>query len=184
MDNQQFVSDAIRTEARIETVVCDRVALKRTLSALIALGSALDGVKKNAFYGKPIDRDTRDGQHALAALEVDRLRRHRHYERESLPEVDPRIFHAIVGKVTESIELLELLYAVIYEGQEFDRVNFAEELGDGFWYDAIGCDAAGLTFDEIQQKVIAKLKARYPQKFTSERAINRDLDTERSILER
>jgi len=30
---------------------------------------------------------------------------------------------------------------------------------------------------------IAKLKARYGEKFTSERAINRDLETERKILE-
>ena len=30
---------------------------------------------------------------------------------------------------------------------------------------------------------IAKLKARYGEKFSSERAINRDLETERNILE-
>lgn len=37
--------------------------------------------------------------------------------------------------------------------------------------------------DDMRAKIIAKLKARYGEKFSSESAINRNLDTERAILE-
>ena len=40
-----------------------------------------------------------------------------------------------------------------------------------------------LNIEDIYQNNIDKLRARYGEKFTSERAINRDLDTERKILE-
>jgi NTP pyrophosphatase (non-canonical NTP hydrolase) len=40
-----------------------------------------------------------------------------------------------------------------------------------------------LKIEDVWEKNIAKLKARYGEKFSSERAINRDLETERTILE-
>lgn len=40
-----------------------------------------------------------------------------------------------------------------------------------------------LNMEEVWERNIAKLKARYGDKFSSERAINRDLETERNILE-
>ena len=40
-----------------------------------------------------------------------------------------------------------------------------------------------LNIEAVWEKNIAKLKARYGDKFTSERAINRDLETEKKILE-
>lgn len=40
-----------------------------------------------------------------------------------------------------------------------------------------------LIIEDVWNKNIAKLRARYGEKFTSERAINRDLETERVILE-
>lgn len=41
----------------------------------------------------------------------------------------------------------------------------------------------GLSQEEYLYKNIAKLQARYPEKFTNEKALNRDLKTERKILE-
>jgi hypothetical protein len=40
-----------------------------------------------------------------------------------------------------------------------------------------------LNIEDVWERNIAKLKARYSEKFSSERAINRDLETERTILE-
>jgi hypothetical protein len=40
-----------------------------------------------------------------------------------------------------------------------------------------------INLEECFEKNIAKLKARYGEKFSSEMAINRDLETERNILE-
>jgi ribosomal protein S17E len=44
-------------------------------------------------------------------------------------------------------------------------------------------DELNSTFEEEQDRVIRKLKARYPDKFTNENANNRDLITERKVLE-
>jgi hypothetical protein len=41
----------------------------------------------------------------------------------------------------------------------------------------------GFSFEESMEKNLAKLKARYPQKFTGDNALNRDLDNERATLE-
>jgi hypothetical protein len=45
------------------------------------------------------------------------------------------------------------------------------------------CHVYNTNVSDILDKNIAKLKARYGEKFSSERAINRDLETERTILE-
>jgi hypothetical protein len=39
------------------------------------------------------------------------------------------------------------------------------------------------SFEEMMDKNVAKLKARYPNKFTQESALNRDLAKERAVLE-
>lgn len=94
-----------------------------------------------------------------------------------------RLLHAAIGKATEAGELLDALKKHIFYGKPLDMVNVLEEVGDGFWYDAIICDVSGVTFQQIQERNIAKLRARYPQKFEAEQAINRDLDAERRVLE-
>lgn len=63
------------------------------------------------------------------------------------------------------------------------RVNLAEELGDLFWYMAIVGDELGIKFEDVMDRNITKLKARYGEKFSEEKAEHRDLDSERKILE-
>jgi len=64
-----------------------------------------------------------------------------------------------------------------------DRVNMAEEVGDLFWYIAIIAYELGFEFESVMEKNIEKLKARYGEKFSQEKANLRDLAQERSILE-
>ena len=97
--------------------------------------------------------------------------------------VDVDTEHGILGIATEAGELLDALKKGIYYGKPLDPVNIKEECGDLFWYLALICKANGWTFDEIQQQNIAKLKARYPDKFTKDKALTRDLPKERKILE-
>ena len=94
-----------------------------------------------------------------------------------------RLLHAAIGLCTESGEVQDALKKHLFYGKPLDKVNLAEELGDIFWYMAILADTLGVSFDEIQEKNIAKLKARYGAKFSEAAALNRDLDTERKILE-
>jgi NTP pyrophosphatase (non-canonical NTP hydrolase) len=93
------------------------------------------------------------------------------------------LLHSIVGTATEAGELLELLHKALVGTEKFDEINFIEEIGDGFWYAAIGLGIIGSNFGEVQYRNIAKLRHRFPQKFTEYDANNRDLFGERAILE-
>jgi NTP pyrophosphatase (non-canonical NTP hydrolase) len=95
-----------------------------------------------------------------------------------------RLLHAAMGKVTEAGEFIDVLKKYIAYGKPIDTTNLKEELGDGFWYDGIACDVLNTNFDIEQQRNIAKLQSRYPEKFDFDNAINRDLDKERKVLEK
>ena len=85
-----------------------------------------------------------------------------------------RLLHAGIGLSTEAGEFLDALKKHIFYGKELDRVNLAEELGDLFWYMAIVADELGFNFESVMDKNISILKARYGEKFTEQRAENRD----------
>jgi NTP pyrophosphatase (non-canonical NTP hydrolase) len=96
---------------------------------------------------------------------------------------DPRILHASFGLITESAELLDAIKRASFYGKELDLTNVKEEAGDILWYLAILFDAVGTDFETEQKRVIAKLRARFPDKFTEDKAFNRDLAAEREVLE-
>jgi len=94
-----------------------------------------------------------------------------------------RILHAALGCVTEAGELADTLKKHLFYNKKLDLVNLEEEAGDLCWYIAILADELGVSFEYLWERNIAKLKARYPDKFTEERAVNRNLEVERKILE-
>lgn len=94
-----------------------------------------------------------------------------------------RLIHAAFGMQTEAAEFTDALKKSIFYGKPLDITNLKEELGDLLWYMAIACNVLETTLEAEQARVISKLKARYPDKFTSDAALNRNLDVERSILE-
>lgn len=101
----------------------------------------------------------------------------------SSPNMPADIAHAIIGISTEGGELLDVLKKAMFYGKPIDYVNLDEEIGDVMWYIAIYCNARGTTIEKLCEINNAKLKARFPEKFTQHHAINRDLDAERQILE-
>jgi NTP pyrophosphatase (non-canonical NTP hydrolase) len=94
-----------------------------------------------------------------------------------------RLEHAGYGFATEAGEFLDALKKHKFYGKPLDQTNMAEEVGDLLWYAAIACDALGLDMSSVMATNIAKLKARFPEKFTEAAANNRDLDAERKVLE-
>jgi len=104
-------------------------------------------------------------------------------QRLSSPE-NIRLLHAVIGLETEVGELQDALKKSIFYGKPLDKVNMAEEMGDLFWYIAILSDALGVSFEEVMNKNIAKLKARYGDKFSETAALERNLTVEREILEK
>jgi NTP pyrophosphatase (non-canonical NTP hydrolase) len=95
-----------------------------------------------------------------------------------------RLLHGAMGLCTEAGEIQDLLKRTFFYGKTFDPINLQEELGDALWYIALLCNAMNWSLEQIMQQNIAKLQARYPEQFTVQHAVNRDLSAERTVLER
>ena len=95
-----------------------------------------------------------------------------------------RLIHAQMGMQTEVAEFADALKKSLFYGKQLDIVNLKEELGDLMWYMAIAMDELDTNFTKEGDRVINKLKTRYPDKFTVDKAENRNLELERAILER
>jgi len=91
--------------------------------------------------------------------------------------------HMILGMVTEVAELADVYKKNMAYGKPLDLVNVQEELGDLFFYIVNFSILNNFDLEKILQVNIDKLKARYPEKFTQEKAIKTDLAKERQILE-
>ena len=84
------------------------------------------------------------------------------------------LLHAAMGVATEGCEVLDILKKHIIYDKKLDHEHLAEECGDILWYIAIICRRLGYSFEELMQDNIDKLAKRYPGKFSSSHAINRD----------
>ena len=91
--------------------------------------------------------------------------------------------HAALGLCTESAELADVIKKAIYYGKNIDKPNLLEEIGDILWYACIVLDYLDKDFSDAMRVNISKLEKRYPDAFTEEDAIHRDLAGERKILE-
>lgn len=101
-----------------------------------------------------------------------------------LPNELDNNLHMMLGMQTESAELSDVFKKHLAYGKDIDWVNIKEELGDLMWYIANFCNLNDIDLEEVMETNINKLCARFPEKFTQENALNRDLETERKILEK
>jgi NTP pyrophosphatase (non-canonical NTP hydrolase) len=101
------------------------------------------------------------------------------------PLLPIRLNHAFLGIVAEGGELFTQFQKWIYYGKDLDRTNVKEELGDVLWYVAEACNALGISLADVMECNILKLKTRYPEKYTDERAAeeNRDRASELRALD-
>lgn len=146
----------------------------------------MDQVKKLMFYGRQnfslssLIELAKQSRPPSDCLDVD-------FEKlmPTLPREDAiRIFHGIIGIITEAGEMALALSEALFQGKPLDLTNIQEEIGDNQWYVAAMLRAMGRTFDDVHRQNIAKLRLRYPDKFTEHDANNRDLGAERKLLER
>jgi NTP pyrophosphatase (non-canonical NTP hydrolase) len=98
---------------------------------------------------------------------------------DSLHLMPVRINHAVVGLAGEVGELAQLLERWVYYGQLLSVADVEEEVGDCLWYLALLCNAMGIPMERAMKGNLAKLKARFPHRFTEEAAANRDPAAER-----
>lgn len=174
-----YTSEAQKTNAPITPELLARLISNKALSALVSDGlllveatTNLELLKKHIFYGKDVSFES-----PVGILDSDRVRRI------LVNEKMVKLVHGIIGKCTEAGELMQQLLDHLFNGMDLDEINLVEELGDDFWYNCEILTALGITREEVERRNIAKLKARYPGKFTEEAALNRDLVNERKTLE-
>lgn len=185
--NEQFIPLALRTESTIAPLTINRAAFSAVVDACVIVGNLADFIKKKAAYNKPIKVDEWNTLVARLETILPFLANVTEESFAGIPgdapsDLNTRLFHGIFGLFTESTELMEALQKAELTG-EWDIPNLKEELGDQAWYQAILVDELMGDMDKIQEVVIAKLCKRYPEKYSDQAAIERDLVAERKILE-
>lgn len=88
--------------------------------------------------------------------------------------ISVHLLHAALGISTEAAEILDVVKKSLFYGKEPDLEHLREEIGDLLWYVSIALDDIGTDYEDVMARNIAKLRARYADKFTSTEAINRD----------
>lgn len=84
------------------------------------------------------------------------------------------LLNGLMGLNGESGECIDIMKKHIFQGHELDREHLIEELGDVAWYLAVCCEGLGVSLEEVMEKNIEKLRARYPEGFDKARSINRN----------
>lgn len=181
MNDTEYVAGALRTEAPVTPELTARMiqpgvvdALLTLLAEIVESGQDVDALKKYIYYGKETERLVVDSTIQSVAPSL--------CKRLSDP-LTIRLIHAIIGLHTEVAEMATALSRHIQDGTALDMINMLEEAGDLYWYLAIFSDATQIPLAIIKERNNAKLRARYPEKFTALAALTRDLTQERRTLE-
>lgn len=83
-----------------------------------------------------------------------------------------------LGLTGESGEIAEIVKKVFAQGHPYNddvRRHLLNELGDLFWYLNLACTTLGVSFEDVWQLNVEKLRRRYPGGvFTPYESINRE----------
>lgn len=180
-----YLAESKRTDsAKFNGQFVDFAKFLETLSQFMAAAEGLDRYKKLLFYGEDVNKGRVRDPMQLGKLNGYAITGNLIGPACEIAKADQAV-HAILGIATESGELVEALFIALADPENggLDFINCLEEVGDLQWYEAMFCRITGKTFDEVQRTNIAKLRARFPDKFTETNANTRDLQRERQILE-
>lgn len=84
------------------------------------------------------------------------------------------LINSVMGLCGESGEVIDIVKKHISHGHELNKEKLIDELGDVAWYLAECAYAIGVPLEDVLARNIEKLKARYPDGFSTERSINRE----------
>ena len=86
---------------------------------------------------------------------------------------DYHLLNGVLGLCGESGEVADMVKKNWMQGHDLDLDHLAKELGDCLWYIAETATAIGVDMETIMRMNIEKLKARYPDGFSSDRSQHR-----------
>lgn len=178
---------ALTTEAPVNPdcelrIISQAMAIGNVLNELSAIGSVADRVKKYVFYGRQLERTEYQNVFKLD-IESRLLNFDSFIMNKENRSGNARLFHALLGILTEAAEIANAMIAAIETGNEMDVVNLVEEIGDVQWYVAVGADAIGQDLSDIMEANVEKLgRKRYKSGgFTAAEADVANRDTEHEV---
>jgi NTP pyrophosphatase (non-canonical NTP hydrolase) len=102
--------------------------------------------------------------------------------RRYMSEMAIRLNHSVLGLTGEVGELATAVEKWLHYGRTLDLGNLIEEFGDCLWYLCLGMSAVGIKMEHVMEANLRKLKTRYPDRYTDERAAHRDLEAEKKVM--
>lgn len=180
-----YQRDALRTKSTVDTL--DIKHEDGTLGLLMDLlrdvyrdGVDLDHLKANLFYGRPLPEEyPADVDETASSFRELAFRGNLR-----LTGRDVDLLHGILGLASELSEMLQIIVTAWSTGEDMDLSHLREELGDADWFWGLMCSAVGLDPATILRSNIAKLKARFPDKFSFQAANERNLEAEKTAMEK
>ena len=136
------------------------------------IGELLDAIKRNIAYGKELDMVNITEEFGDVNWYLVNLIRFTEGDLDTVSFYEERQRKiSVIGLARELMEF-SCQYNTLYT----DPIGLLEQ----FRYIS---DAFGIDFEDSLTRNINKLRVRFPDRFTQEAALNRDLITERSVLE-
>lgn len=125
-----------------------------TLGLLLTLTGSIGHIKAAVYYG----RDTTD----------DEVQFHPCPRLETMTDLQLRRLHGVLGLISEAVEIYNEIIVPDSDEEKIDK-----EIGDVCWYLAELLRDNSTPASEIFRKNIDKLRKRYPEGFSTDRANNR-----------
>lgn len=88
-----------------------------------------------------------------------------------------------LGFVTTAAEFIDVLKKLTIYSKPINTEKLIDLLSRVMWCALVVCVELDVSIEHVMDRNIEKLRKRYPEKFTSENAINRNLEAEREALE-
>jgi len=101
------------------------------------------------------------------------------YQRNALRTLNPALdrrdvlINGVMGLCGEAGEAIDIVKKHLAQGHPLDEASLVKELGDVLWYLAETAHALGVPLEEVAQRNLDKLRARYPQGFTAQASLHR-----------
>ena len=101
------------------------------------------------------------------------------YQRLAMTTLNPALskedvlINGVMGLCGESGEAIDIVKKHLHQGHELNKDALIKELGDIAWYLAETAYALDVELDAVLEQNIAKLRARFPDGFDTERSIHR-----------
>lgn len=102
------------------------------------------------------------------------------YQKMALTTLNPALgkqdvlINGVMGLCGESGEAIDIVKKHLAQGHPLDREGLIKELGDVAWYLAETAYALDVSLEDVFQRNIDKLKARYPEGFDARRSVERN----------